>query len=154
MSNRHTDGGTNERAWRVATLGGDDSTARAVETLVDATATATEEESFSVDTLFEMLAHPGRRYVLSYLLQSEGFVACAELVDHVAERTDHTMTDEEFRRRVAAELTHSHLPKLEEVGLVDYNMERQVVSTTDLTPVVRPYLRLALAHQRVAAADG
>jgi hypothetical protein len=88
--------------------------------------------------------------VLTYLLQSEGSVACSELVDYVVERTDTAMTDEEFRRRVVTELTHSHLPKLEAAGLVKYNMERQLVDPTDLTPVAGPYLQLALRHQNLA----
>jgi hypothetical protein len=104
----------------------------------------------SVGALFELLSQPGRRYVLTYLLQSEGYVTCSELVDHVVAVTDHTMTDRQFRKRVTAELTHCHLPKLEEKNLIEYNTERQIVSPTAKTPVVRPYLRLALAQQRIA----
>lgn len=123
----------------------------AIDVLVAATADAVEgAESFSTDDLFETLADPGCRYVLTSLLQSDGFVTCSELVDYVVDRSDHTMTDGEFRRRVTAEITHTHLPKLEEKGLVQYNMERGIAAPTDLTPVVRPYLQLALAHQDVA----
>lgn len=104
---------------------------------------------FDVDTLFELLARPGRRYVLTYLLQSEGFVTCSELVDHVVDATDHSMTDNQFRDRVTAELTHSDLPKLDEEGLIDYNMTRQIVAPTATTALVRPYIRLALAQQDI-----
>jgi DNA-binding transcriptional ArsR family regulator len=128
-----------------------DAARAAVETLIEETADAVAgREQFDVGELFEALSDPGRRYVLTYLLQSEGSVACSELVDYVVERTDTGMTESEFRRRVITELTHSHLPKLEAAGLVTYNMERQLVGPTDLTPAVRPYLHLALRHQTLA----
>jgi hypothetical protein len=122
----------------------------AIRTLTELTTEAVEaSRRLSVDTLFDLLGHPGRRYVLTYLLQSEGYATCSELVDHVAAVTDHTMTDRQFRKRLTGELTHTHLPKLEDGGLVDYNAERQIVSPTAATPAVRPYLRLALAQQQV-----
>jgi hypothetical protein len=128
--------------------------AEAIRTLVSETADAAAgAERFDIGVIFRALSEPGRRYVLTYLLRSEGFVACSELVDYVVEQTDSGMTDGEFRRRVVTELTHSHLPKLEECGLVRYNMERQIVSSTELTPVVWPYLRLALQHQTLATGD-
>lgn len=108
-------------------------------------------EEFDIDRLFDILSQPGRRYVLTYLLKSDGFVTCSELVDHVADVTDHTMTDSEFRTRVAAELIHADLPKLDEEGYVEYNVHRQLVAPTELTEVVRPYLHLALAQQKIAS---
>jgi DNA-binding transcriptional ArsR family regulator len=123
----------------------------AVRDLAAGTASAVEQSQlFNVSELFELLSHPGRRYILTYLLQSEGYVTCSELVDHVVAVSDHTMTDQQFRKRVTAELTHSHLPKLEQRGLIDYNTERQIVSPTAATPTVRPYLRIALAQQQIA----
>jgi hypothetical protein len=122
----------------------------AVRTLAEGTADAAEaSRRLSVDTLFDLLSHPGRRYVLTYLLQSEGYATCSELVDHVVAVSDHTMTDRQFRKRLTSELTHTHLPKLEDRGLIEYNTERQIVSPTAATPTVRPYLRLALTQQRL-----
>lgn len=127
----------------------------AIETLVASTATAVEaSEQFSATDVFELLAHPGRRYVLTYLLRSDGEVTCEELADHVVDRTTHRLPDEEFRRQIVAELTHSHLPKLQEHGFVRYNRDRQIVAPTAQTPAVRPYLRIALAHQKIGDASG
>lgn len=102
----------------------------------------------STTKLFELLADPGRRYVLTYVLGSDGFVTVSELVDYVLGRTTSSMTRPEFRERLASELTHTHLPKLAAEGLVQYNVERQVVSRTEATALVGPYLKLALAHER------
>lgn len=103
----------------------------------------------SADVLFELLAHPGRRYVLSYLLQHEDSVTCGDLVDYVVSQTDPSMTPGAFREGVATELTHTHLPELASQNLVEYDVERQVVAPTELTPVVVPYLEFALAQERV-----
>ncbi|MHB9286522.1 hypothetical protein ACKVMT_05725 [Halobacteriales archaeon Cl-PHB] len=103
----------------------------------------------STDVLFDLLAHPGRRYVLSYLLQREGSVTCGDLVDYVVSQTDPSMTPAAFRDGLASELTHTHLPRLDSEGLVEYDVERQVVTPTDLTPVVAPYLEFAMAQERV-----
>lgn len=140
-----------QQTGQLAAFDTDDYLTDAVRELAASTAPAVEaSQRFSVTTLFEILSHPGRRYILTYLLQAEGYVTCTELVDHVVDVTDNTMTDTQFRERITTELTHSHLPKLQREGLIDYNVERQIVSPTEATPVVRPYLRLSLAQQRIA----
>jgi len=105
-------------------------------------------DHYSLDTIFELLSDPGRRYVLTYLLRFEGAVAVSELVDYVITRTDASPADEGFRRKLVAELSHTHLPELESAGFVAYNMERQLVSATELTTLSEPYLRVALAQQQ------
>lgn len=127
---------------------------QAVWTLAEGTESAIAAEGRpSVDELFDLLADPGRRYVLTYLLQAPDYVTCTDLVDHVVAATDHSMTDGEFRTRVTAQLTQTHLPKLADAGLVDYNVERQIVSPTETTVLSRPYLRLALAQQQLTEDD-
>ena len=106
-------------------------------------------ERHSINAIFEVLANPGRRYVLTYLLQSDGFVTMSELVDYVTTRTSAKMTDDEFRRQVTLELTHTHLPVLEENGFIRYNMERQLIMPTEMTRLTEPYLRMALMQQRL-----
>jgi hypothetical protein len=100
----------------------------------------------TTDEIFTALSHPGRRYVLTYLLRSEGYVTMTDLVDYVMERA-HPVKSEEFRRRVTIELTHNHLPKLDEENLINYNMERQLVSPTDKTALTGPFLKVALVLQ-------
>lgn len=107
-------------------------------------------EHHSINTIFELLSDPGRRYVLTYVLQSDGFVTISELVDYVTSKTTVTMTDEEFRRKLTVELSHTHLPHLEDAGFIRYNMERQLILPTEKTPMVEPYLRLALLQSQLA----
>lgn len=98
----------------------------------------------SVDTLFDALAHPGRRYVLTYLLLREEFVSLTELVDFVIRATESVRTRATFREQIVEELVRTHLPHLDDAGLVEYRMERQFVGPTDRTVLALPYLDLAL----------
>lgn len=104
----------------------------------------------SIDTVFEALRNPGRRYVLTYLVQTEGYVTVTELVDYVVENMDTSMTEQGFRENVLVELREDHLPELVESGLITYNIERQIVSSTELTPTAFPYLKIALEQQEQA----
>lgn len=126
-----------------------DDESEAIRTLVDgALGSAEVAEEATIDTLFQILHDPGHRYVLTYVLQSEGFVTISELVDYVVTRTNSSMTDSKYRHRVTEELTRKHLPELHREGLIRYNMERQIISPTEMTPLVSPYIKVALLHQK------
>ena len=107
----------------------------------------------TIDSVFRVLSDPGRRYVLTYLLRSDGYVTMTELVDYAVEQTGGAGSDEEFRNRVTVELSQSHLPELADEGFVRYNMERQLVDETEKTQLVSPYLKIALAQQDRLDAD-
>lgn len=125
-------------------------TANAAKALVrDSRDVLIDRESLDSGGLFELLAEPGHRYILEYLLQSEGAVTCSELVDYVVNQTNQTMPSTEFRQRVICDLTTKYLPELDEHNYIQYNMERQMVSSTDLTPIAKPYLLVALAQQEI-----
>lgn len=108
-------------------------------------------QRLSIDDVFEVLTNPGRRYVLTYLVQTDGYVTVTELVDYVVENMDTSMTEQGFRENVLIALREDHLPELAESGMITYNIERQIVSSTELTLTARPYLEVALEQQRRAA---
>ncbi len=129
----------------------DDRKHSAAETLVEGTVPSSfAAEQFSADATFEILSHPGRRYVLTYLLQSTGTVSLSTLVDYAVSQRDESV-DDYFRDNIATELTHAILPKLDEAGFVSYDREQQAVESTELTATLEPYLRLALVQQDHAA---
>lgn len=99
-----------------------------------------------LNTIFTVISHPARRYVLTYLLRTEGYVTMAEIVDYVIEATEVDSDPDELRREVTVSLTHTHLPMLETNGFVQYNMERQLIHPTEKTATAAPYLKLALLH--------
>jgi len=124
----------------------------AVETLIERTVPSSPSVSEGViNDIFAALSSPEQRYILTYLLRSDGEITITDLVDYAISRTDDSGSETEFRRRLTAELTHTHLPELAEAGFIEYNMERQLVRTSKRTSMIEPYLKIALAQQSTLA---
>ncbi|MFB6136562.1 MAG: hypothetical protein ABEJ04_07355 [Halobacteriaceae archaeon] len=76
--------------------------------------------SIGVDTMFELLSHRLRRYALYALTEGSADAAdLDELVDFVVAHSSGSRAQD--RERVAVTLYHEHLPKLEDVGVVEYD---------------------------------
>lgn len=121
----------------------------AVETLLEgAVPSEAVAREGTIDSVFSAISHPGRRYVLTYLLRSEGYVTMSDLVDYVMQETEYSKPTEEFRREVTITLTHTHLPTLAEEGFIEYNMERQLIMPTEKIQLTAPYLKTALLQQQ------
>jgi len=122
----------------------------ALEEFLDA-ATGTEEPPrapVSVNHLFRLLAAPGNRFVLTYLLRVDDPAAFEELVAYVVDRAQSPddRSAAEFSGQVAARLVHSNLPKLEDAGLIEYDEDSRTVASTPAIESVAPYLALAAAQ--------
>ena len=102
----------------------------------------------SVNYLFRLLAAPGNRFVLTYLLRVDDPAAFEELVAYVVGRAESPAgrSAAEFSGQVAARLVHSTLPKLEDAGLIEYDEESRTVASTPAIESVGPYLALAAAQ--------
>lgn len=102
----------------------------------------------STDALFELLAAPGNRFVLTYLLRADNPTTYADLVDYVVERAavPADTTAAKFRGRVAARLVHDTLPTLEDAGLIEHDTDEQTVAATPAIEVVAPHLALAMSQ--------
>ncbi|WP_415379819.1 hypothetical protein [Halosimplex sp. TS25] len=92
----------------------------ALEPGTDATSTA------ETDELFAVLSNANRRFVLSHLSQRENSPALDPLAAAMAEWSDDLDRED---ARIA--LHHVHLPKLEEIGFVEYG---DTVELTDDAP--------------------
>lgn len=120
-----------------------------IRALTEDSVPSSADDAASVDDIFDALRQPEQRYVLTYLLRSEGEITITELVDYVLAKTDLSGNEEEFRSRMAVDLTNIHLPALVEIGLIEYNMERQLIRPGRSTAQAVPYLKIALAQQRL-----
>jgi hypothetical protein len=85
----------------------------------------------SFDTLFDLLAERRRRYALYALLGTDdGLAEVASLADEVAmweaRKGDEKLT-ESLRDEVAEDLRETHLPKLADVDIVEYDDRSDVV---------------------------
>lgn len=114
----------------------DASPASARETTADGTA-------LPADELFHVLQTFRRREAIRYLLGESGPVKMPAVAEHVAavehETTVAELTSEQ-RQRVYIPLYQSHLPKLDELGVIEYDKPRGIVRPTEDLECFRPYL--------------
>lgn len=87
----------------------------------------------SLDRLFEVLTEHRRRYVLYYLDGADDpVITVAELADQLCtwERDWDDRTEQprsKHRENMRINLHHVHLPKLADVGLIDYDARSQTL---------------------------
>lgn len=104
---------------------------------------APEAVHLSLDKVFELLANPRRRLILSYLSETAAdAVDFADLIAEVVARETDSETDAERYEAVAIELRHTHLPKLADAGLVDYDERSRTIRFYG-HPLLEAYLELA-----------
>lgn len=113
---------------------------------IDRDRTAVDHSSdLDRDELFELLQSGRRRQVVRHLL---GFVGEAVPVDALATaiaRREHDGADgldAEIRENVALTLDHTHLPKLDAAGVVDYDREEACVTARACIDTLEPYLEV------------
>ncbi|WP_254529086.1 DUF7344 domain-containing protein [Natrinema gelatinilyticum] len=111
----------------------------------DETDSPAEEPAFSKDDIFHLLQNERRRLVLRYLRGTEGPVRMRDVAEQVA-AWEHDTTVEELtstqRQRVYIPLYQSHLSKLDEVGVIDYQQNRGIVERKPLADQFERYLEL------------
>jgi DNA-binding transcriptional ArsR family regulator len=84
----------------------------------------TGEHTLGVDDVFTALAAMRRREVVYELGQRpEGVATVDELVDRLLAREEDTLAEPpvNHRERVTAALLHNHLPRLDELGVVEFD---------------------------------
>lgn len=97
----------------------------------------------SLDDILDILSNPRRRYTIEHLTHANGELSFAELVDRVAEAEfgksiDAISTTE--RNRIRTSLYQTHLPALEEAGVVDYQRRSGDIATGANARVMVDYL--------------
>lgn len=102
-----------------------------------------EESTLSVDEIFHILQNDRRRGVLRYLQGRDEPVRMRDVAEQVA-AWEHDTTIEGLsskqRQRVYIPLYQSHLPKLDDAGVIDYQQSRGIVERRPLADVFDPYL--------------
>lgn len=101
------------------------------------------ESSLSQDTVFDILSNSRRRYVLYYLRQQSEPVQVTTLAENVAaweNETDIESLEEQERKRVYVSLYQTHIPKLADTGLVEYDKDAGTVALADEASSMDEYL--------------
>ena len=97
------------------------------------------------ETVFEMLSNSRRRHVVHYLLAREAESELRDLSRELAawenDKPADAVTAQE-RRRVYNALQQSHLPKLDDAGLVRYDASRGTVAATEDLTDLQVYLEI------------
>mgnify|MGYP002761021882 CR=1 FL=1 len=98
---------------------------------------------FSQNEILEVLRNRRRRLVIYYLLDNGGEAAVGELTEYVAVDEYDTSTDEmssDQRKRVYTGLYQFHLPRLDEIEVIDLDTEANVISLGAKATAIEPYL--------------
>jgi predicted transcriptional regulator len=100
----------------------------------------------TLDATLDLLSDRRRRYVLYALRKRSGAVALDELAEQIASWEDDAEAD-----HVRTDLYHSHLPQMENTGVVSFDADAELVGLADCdSSPVEEYLDLAADAENVA----
>ncbi|RQH00352.1 DUF7344 domain-containing protein [Natrarchaeobius oligotrophus] len=109
------------------------------------------EHEFTQAELFDVFSNARRRRTVQYLKRRGGSCDLAPLVEQVAAWENDTPPDEVTRtqrRRVYISLYQTHLPMLEDHGIVDWDPEAHTIELLPSEEVFEPYLDRNLGSER------
>lgn len=100
--------------------------------------------SLSLDDAFDILRNSRRRHVLQYVLASEsGSADLGEVAEHIAalenDKPVSEITSTE-RKRVYVGLYQNHLPRMDAVGVIDFDSDRKRIRARDHARELQTYL--------------
>jgi hypothetical protein len=103
----------------------------------------TEQDTLTQDVVFDLLSNPRRRYVLYYLSEVDEPIQLRDLADQVSSWENEIPVDElsnQQRKRVYVSLYQTHIPKLEDAGVVSYDSESGYVSLAERSSELGSYV--------------
>lgn len=104
---------------------------------------ASESESLTPDDVFEILSNHRRRMVLYYLRKHGETADVKDLAEGIAAMENEVAVEEltnQQRKRVYVSLYQTHLPKMAESGVIEYDKEAGTVGLTEQTTAIDRYL--------------
>ncbi|MCU4741440.1 DUF7344 domain-containing protein [Natronoglomus mannanivorans] len=105
----------------------------------------TGAEALPKGEIFEVLRNQRRRYVLQYLKQDGRAVELGDLAQQVAAWEYETTLEEVTpaqRKRVYTTLQQTHLPKMDESGILSFDSDRGIIESTTRTQDISIYLEI------------
>lgn len=104
---------------------------------------AAESVELDRDDMFHILQCRRRRCVLAYLIAHDGRAEMSDIAEEIAaeehDKTVRALRSQE-RQRVYIALYQSHLPKLDKLGIIDYEQDRGWVDPCEDVARFEPYL--------------
>lgn len=102
-----------------------------------------DQELSSLDTIFDLLSNPRRRFVLHYLKEHGGPIELNELAARIASKENDVPVDQltsQQRKRAYVSLYQTHVPKLEEVGVITYDSDTGEIRLTERADQIEEHL--------------
>lgn len=96
----------------------------------------------TVSEFLEMIGSKRRRYVL-YALQEKKEATFEEIIERVATWETETTSeelDEQTKQNIRINLYHSHLPKLEDSGIIKFDYQSGTISLRDLPDTTEKFI--------------
>ncbi len=115
-----------------------------------------ESERPSLDAVYEILSESRRRYLLYYFLENDHANVESVSLQIAAWEQEKSIEDvtEAEKQRVTASLVHSHLPRLEDHGLVEHDSRTGDVIAGDGFAEIRETVRQARANEDEVTVTG
>lgn len=103
----------------------------------------TTESELSQDVVFDILSSSRRRYVLYHLRMTGETVKLTDLAEKVAaweNDVEPSEISEQERKRVYVSLYQTHIPRLSDVGLIEYDKDSGRIALADKASDIDKYL--------------
>ncbi|WP_255197192.1 DUF7344 domain-containing protein [Halorarius litoreus] len=112
-------------------------------------------DGISLDEVFTILSNARRRHVVELLVEHDGEMTFRELTDAVAKRESEGPVGYDARKRVYVSLRQSHLPRLADADVIEYDRDRGAIEATTLLDTVRrPLEAVTPMLESPASTDG
>lgn len=108
------------------------------------------DPEISQDEAFSILSNPRRRYTIHHLLHNGEQSTIRDISEQVAAwetNKKRELVDSAERKRVYTALQQNHLPKMDEVGLIDFDRDRGHIEKADALDDIDIYLDIAQGRQ-------
>lgn len=102
-----------------------------------------DQDELTQDSVFDILSNPRRRYILYHLQEADGAVELGDLSTEIAAWENDVEPDEltaQQRKRVYVSLYQTHVPKMADTDVIEYDQEESTVQLSAGWPTVRQSL--------------
>ncbi|ELZ01495.1 hypothetical protein C482_06964 [Natrialba chahannaoensis JCM 10990] len=114
-----------------------------IEHAKDVHVSQSSQDGLTEDELFELLSNRRRRHILHTLITETEQVDIGTLSQEIAAEEDELAFDEvssSDRKRVYTALQQSHLPKMDNAGVLEFNRDRGTVEATPALEDIEIYI--------------
>ncbi|SDR18346.1 DUF7344 domain-containing protein [Natronobacterium texcoconense] len=101
------------------------------------------ENPITFDTVLNLCEDEHRRIILAVLAEEQRSLTVRDLRGTILTYNHHTPVidaSEEMLTEIQSSLSHTHIPKLESAGVIEYDSARQLVEPTEQFDQLQPHL--------------